>query len=255
MRRRKITRWLWCYGDPNNAKRPTFVLAPFGGGSVYSLAEWTTDLLGDGHTALAIQYPGRGPRASEPAAEHMADLANAATADLLRHTDGPLVLVGHSLGGVLSHEITLRLEAAGRSVELLVISSARPPGMNRMTVRKVLDMDRAAWVRELAGHGFGEPQLLARPDIQDMVIPILRADYLLLSRHHQPGGMVTCPILAVGGDRDEWVTATHLAGWGELTTDECVTAVLPGGHFYYRDQLATFSHLIHRAIAARSTSA
>jgi surfactin synthase thioesterase subunit len=246
MRRQKVTPWLWHYGDP--ATEPTFVLAPFGGGSVYSVAEWTTELLRAGQTALAVQYPGRGPRASEPHAQRMAELADNATADLLRQTDGPLVLVGHSLGGLLCHEITVRLEAAGRRVELLVVSSARPPGQNRMALAKVLGMDRDAWRAELSATGFGEQRLMAQPELLDMVISVLRPDYLLLARHTEAGGVVGCPLLAIGGDRDEWVTPRHLAGWGALTTGECATAVLPGGHFYYRDQLPTFSRLIHRAI-------
>ena len=250
IRRRRVTPWLWRYGDQVSTATPTFVLAPFGGGSAYSVAEWTTDLLAAGHTALAVQYPGRGPRASEPHAQRLTDLATHATADLLRYTEGPLVLVGHSFGAVLCHEITVRLEAAGRPVDLLVVSAARPPGHNRLVPEQVLGMDRAAWQAELSGNEFDE-QLMSQPEVLDMVIPVLRADYLLLSRHNQASGVVSCPVLAMGGDQDPWVTPRHLAAWAELTTGECATAVLPGGHFYYRDQLRTFSRLIHRAIASR----
>jgi surfactin synthase thioesterase subunit len=254
MRRSKVTPWLWRYGDPaTNPDRLTFVLAPFGGGSVYSVAEWTTDLLRDGHTALAVQYPGRGPRASEPHADQIAVIANHAAADLLRHTEGPLVLVGHSMGGMLCHEITVRLEAAGRRVDLLVVSAARPPGLNRLLPDQVLAMDRDAWRAELFRNGFGEQILMARNDVLDMAISILRADFLLMSRHHNASGVVSCPVLAIGGDTDKWVTPDHVAGWRELTSGECTTAVLPGGHFYYRNQLATFSRLIHGAVtSARS---
>ncbi|HEX9337032.1 MAG TPA: alpha/beta fold hydrolase, partial [Pseudonocardiaceae bacterium] len=244
MQRHKVTPWLWHYGDP--AARPTFVLAPFAGGSAYSVAEWTTDLLRDGESALAVQYPGRGPRASEPHAGWMAELADNAAEDLMRHTEGPLVLVGHSMGGLLCHEVTVRLEAAGRPVDLLVVSSARPPSHNRLVPGKIVAMDREAWRAEVSGYDFGDDRLLAQPNLLDMVIPLLRADFLLLSRHTESSGVVSCPLLAIGGDRDPWVTPRELAAWGELTTGECATAVMPGGHFYYRDQLATFSRLIHR---------
>jgi surfactin synthase thioesterase subunit len=251
IRRRRVTPWLWRYGDKVPTTTPTFVLAPFGGGSVYSVAEWTTNLLAPGQTAMAVQYPGRGPRASEPHAQRLTDLATHATADLLRHTEGPLVLVGHSFGAVLCHEITVRLEAAGRQVDLLVVSAARPTGHNRLAVDQVLGMDREAWQAELSSSEFDQ-RLMARPEVLDLVIPVLRADYLLLSQHDKPGGVVSCPVLAIGGDEDPWATPRHLAAWADLTTGECTTAVLPGGHFYYRDQLGTFSGLIQRALAARS---
>ena len=250
VRRRRITPWLWRYGEPvYDMSRPAFVLVPFAGGSVYSVAEWTSHLMAEGHGVFAVQYPGRGPRVTEPHAREMAVLANNAAADLLRHSEAPLVLIGHSMGGAVAHEIAVRLEAAGRQVDLLVVSAARPPGFNRISEEQVLAMDRAAWQEELATTGFGEDHLLTQPEVLDTVIPVLRADYLLLSRHTEPTGIVTTPILAMGGDQDPRVTPKHLSAWANLTTGECATAVLPGGHFYYRDHLATFSRLIHRAMS------
>lgn len=248
VRRRRITPWLWRYGEPvDDTSQPAFVLVPFAGGSVYSVAEWTSHLMAAGHGVFAVQYPGRGPRVTEPHAREMAVLANNAATDLLRHSEAPLVLIGHSLGAAVAHEIAVRLEAAGRRVELLVVSSARPPGLNRISEEEVLAMDRAGWQEELAITAFGEDHLIAQ--VLDGVIPVLRADYLLLSRHTQPTGVVTCPILAMGGDQDPRITSKHLAAWADLTTGECATAVLPGGHFYYRDNLPKFSRLIHRAMS------
>src|SRR5882757_10699576 len=180
--RTQLTPGLWRYGTPADTPvGPTFVLAPFAGGSAYSVAEWTKPLLAKGQTALALQYPGRGTRAEEPSARRMADLADAAAPDVLAHSEGPLVLVGHSLGGQLAHELTLRLEDAGRTIELLVVSAAKPPGLNRMSLAQIVAMDRDAWRQELATNGFDEKDLLTP---LDAVIQVLRSDYLLLAGDH-----------------------------------------------------------------------
>jgi surfactin synthase thioesterase subunit len=248
--RRRVTPWLWRYGEPvYDPTKPTFVLAPFAGGSAYSLAEWAPYLMTDGHGVLAVQYPGRGPRATEPNAQDMAVLANNTTADLLRHTEGPLILVGHSMGGVVCHEVAVRLEAAGRRVDLLVVSASRPPGHARLTPEEILAMDRPAWRLELSNEDSGAGVVAAQPDLLDLIIPTMRADYLVLARHAQATGVVSCPILSIGGDRDPWVTRTQLTAWSGLTTGEFTTTVLPGGHFYYQNQLTAFSQLIHNALA------
>ncbi len=249
--RTQLTPGLWRYGTTANTAadtpvRPTFVLAPFAGGSAYSVAEWTKPLLAKGQVALALQYPGRGNREDEPSARRMAELADAAATDVLAHSEGPLVLVGHSLGGQLAHELALRLEAAGRTIELLVVSAAKPPGLNRMSLAEIVAMDRDAWRKELATNGFDEKDLLTP---LDAVIQVLRSDYLLLARHHRSGGVVNAPVLAIGGDSDHWVTKEHLLAWAGLTRGGCTTAVLPGGHFYYRDQLPAFAKWIRTTLA------
>jgi surfactin synthase thioesterase subunit len=134
-------------------------------------------------------------------------------------------------------------------VELLVVSAARPPGLNRLVPDRVLAMDRAEWIAELDLNGFGVPELMSNPDALDLIIPIMRADYLMLARHNQSSGPVRAPLLAMGGESDPWVTPEHLRAWGALTTSGFSSAQLPGGHFYYRDDLPAFGRLIRHAIA------
>ncbi|PHM44690.1 thioesterase [Xenorhabdus mauleonii] len=58
-----------------------------------------------------------------------------------------------------------------------------------------------------------------------------------LAQHKQASGKVHCPILSIGGDRDPWVTPSHLKAWQLLTYSSCQSAIFPGDHFYYRNQL------------------
>src|SRR4051812_37629989 len=59
---------------------------------------------------LAVQYPGRRDRSDEPAAETMADLADAIAAELAELADLPLALFGHSMGAAVAYEVAVRLE-------------------------------------------------------------------------------------------------------------------------------------------------
>ncbi|MEU4805365.1 alpha/beta fold hydrolase [Actinosynnema sp. NPDC023587] len=240
--RRRLAPSLWQFGGGT----PRVVLAPFGGGSAYSVADWLPHVA---DAAVVVQYPGRGPRAAEPHATSLVGLAEEVAGDLVRHTAGPLVLVGHSVGGVLCHEVARVLEERGREVAHLVVSAARPPHLTLLREAEVLAMDRDAWLGELAGNGFDLPEVVSSPETVDMVVPVLRADYLVLARHARSTGPVRAPLLAVGGDADPWVGEEHLTAWGELTTGPFATAVLPGDHFYYRDDPAAFGAVVRTGCA------
>ncbi|MFD0382113.1 thioesterase II family protein [Streptomyces stramineus] len=205
----------------------TYVLAPFAGGSAYAMGDWPRHLLREGEGALVLQYPGRGPRAAEPQAASLAALAAEAADAVLAHSAGPVVLVGHSLGGVLAHSLALCLEDAGRPVELLAASAARPPAA-RLDADRVLAMTDGEWLEELTRYSTFDPGLLEDPEVLDLIVPVLRADYLMLARHRPAHRPVSCPVLAVGGAGDTWVTGGHLAAWSEWTTGGLTARTLPG---------------------------
>ncbi|MCK7621799.1 alpha/beta fold hydrolase [Streptomyces sp. RS10V-4] len=248
MRRHRLTPLLWEFTEqPAHPEPPprTFVLAPFGGGSAYALGEWVPDLRAPGERVLALQYPGRGPRSAEPHATDLTALADAAANDIAAATEGPLVLVGHSLGAVLGYEIAHRLHDLGRPVELLAVSAARPPDLQRLDPAAVLAMTRDDWIEELATGGNAELGESPLAEVADLAIPVLRADYLLLARYRPgPPRPLTCPLLALGGAADPWVARPYLDAWRSWTTGPFAAAVLPGDHFYYRGATAAFGGLI-----------
>lgn len=257
MNRRRLSPALWRLGetDPAGAER-TFVFAPFGGGSAYAVAEWAGELVRPGEAAVAVQYPGRGPRHLEPNATALAALAAECAAAVHAHCPGPLVLVGHSLGGVLCYEIALALEDLGADVELLAASAARPPDDQRLDARAVLAMSRDDWISEVASGGHVDVSDAELADVADLMIPVLRADYLLLARYAPAGRRpVRAGLLALGGRDDPWVTSAHLAGWSRWTTGSFGSRMVDGGHFYYRDRLAVFGRSIRERLTPAHSAA
>ncbi|GLZ31999.1 thioesterase [Lentzea sp. NBRC 105346] len=236
--RSRLTPLLWRFGDAADAGGVTFVLAPFAGGSAYSLATLPPRLLRPGDTALVVQYPGRGPRITEPHASGLAELAEEAARDIVRHADGPLVLAGHSMGGVLCYELASLLTAMGRPPAWVVVSAARAPDRTRLDPERVLSMGREDWLAEIAAGALVPPADVS--EVADLLIPVMRADYLMLARYRPVHGPLAVPLLALGGAADPWVTDDHLAAWEPWTAGDFERRTLPGGHFYYRDRLAEF---------------
>ncbi|MDX6356456.1 MAG: hypothetical protein QOF98_3359, partial [Streptomyces sp.] len=134
----------------------------------------------------------------------------------------------------------------GVPVAHAVVSATRPPDRQRLDVNRIRTMSRADWLAELATADFlgSEATPAEAEEIADLMIPVLRADHLLLARYRPTYRPSTVPLLALGGSADPWITPTHLAGWQRWATGAFQTRTLPGGHFYYRDQLDEFCELI-----------
>src|SRR4051794_9909349 len=80
--------------------------------------------------AVAVQYPGRQDRRSEPLVDDLLVLADR-LADALADEPGPLALFGHSMGAVLAFEVARRLEREGREIAALFVSGRRAPTAHR----------------------------------------------------------------------------------------------------------------------------
>ncbi|MEU8512747.1 amino acid adenylation domain-containing protein [Kitasatospora sp. NPDC048722] len=121
--------------------RPVFCIHPIGGlswcyGSVLPHLERDQPV----HGIQVTESHGRfkAVESLDALARRYADLITAT------HPDGPYVLMGWSLGGVLSYEVARLLEAAGRTVDLVVLYDAWP--YERPVAPEELEGDFAAWV-------------------------------------------------------------------------------------------------------------
>ncbi|MFI9031062.1 alpha/beta fold hydrolase [Streptomyces sp. NPDC053560] len=122
--------------------QPTFVMVHGANGNAASFAPLITALAADGHRAMAVDLPGHGPDGNfPPSYQAPQDLAGFATApstvlsattlaDNARHVvrvvrraarNGPVILVGHSMGGATITQVANRVPEL---IERLVYLSA-----------------------------------------------------------------------------------------------------------------------------------
>jgi isopentenyl diphosphate isomerase/L-lactate dehydrogenase-like FMN-dependent dehydrogenase/surfactin synthase thioesterase subunit len=177
---------------------------------------------------LAMQYPGRKERRSEPCAEDVATLAAQAARVLGEYADVPLSLLGHSMGALIAFETARLLEAP---VTRLFVSAARPPADDWQ--EKDLDaMGDAEIVTELRRLGGVPEALLREPDVVEEILRLLRADHRVLRGYDcPPDAVVPAPITVLLADADPKNTLDQMTGWARHTTRGCATEVFPGGHF------------------------
>ncbi|GLY44345.1 oleoyl-ACP hydrolase [Amycolatopsis sp. NBRC 101858] len=180
---------------------------------------------------LAVQYPGRQDRRHEPFLTSIDAMADRVAELLVKHTDRPLALFGHSMGAMVAYETARRLERAGAEVAALFVSGRRAPSRTRdESVHTRTDDGVIAELRRLSGT---EADLLGDDDVVRMILPVVRNDYRAVETYrYTPGEPLTAPIIAFTGSDDPMATVDEVASWADHTDGGFDLVELSGGHFF-----------------------
>lgn len=184
---------------------------------------------------VVVQYPGRETRMREPFVRDMHDLVDEIVRALIPHMTGPYILFGHSMGSKVVYEVVQRLQAQKeRLPEKMVVSCSpaphRPSGLNN-----AFQESDDLFLQYLKRLGGVPDELLAIPDLLEMVLPILRADFELLYRYQAPANAekINCALSAIGSPQDVSVTVQDVAHWQDLCAQTFNLIPVEGGHFYF----------------------
>ena len=229
--------WVRRFHRSPSAKARLLVL-PHAGGAASYYFPMSRDL-GPDVEVLAVQYPGRQDRRTEPCVETIDDLADL-LCDLLCDadepwTDEPLALFGHSMGASVAYELALRLRETGVRPACLIASGRRAP--NALRDERVHERDDDGLLAEIRSLDGTQGPLLSDPEIVAMVLPAIRADYKAAELYRPTPGTkpLDIPIHVLIGDSDPKVTRAEADRWAEHTTAQCTVEEFPGGHFYLAD--------------------
>jgi surfactin synthase thioesterase subunit len=201
---------------------------------------------------VPVQYPGREERLGEAAVPDILKLAELAESVVLSRASGRYALFGHSMGATVAYELVQRLR--GRDVpqpSALFVSGRQPPHHPSRLV-PVSHLDDAALIREMAAMGGTQPEVWSHPELVEMILPILRADFRACESWRPTiGSPLDMPIHAFSGAEDDHVVVEELGDWRRHTLGSCTVTLFPGGHFYLpaakTDVIARISRLLDSA--------
>ena len=199
------------------------------GASVYR--DWP-EMLAPDIEAIPVQLPGRESRHREPALHSALELVALLTEPITRRAGENFALFGHSMGALLSYELAHVLSELGKPPRHLFVSGLGAPHLPPAgpPLHHLPDDELLVVIAKLEGTS---PEILAQPELVQLLLPLLRADLEVWETYLAHRGPLRVPITAIGGRDDPSVSLDRLGGWGSLTSADFRLSVFDGGHFYH----------------------
>ena len=225
------TPWLAYYKPKQGVKLRLFCF-PYAGGNALIYRNWAASLP-QNVEVCSVQLPGRGSRLREAPFTSMPLLVQATAQALLPYLDKPFAFFGHSMGAVLAFELAHLLgKKYGREPAHLFVSGRCAPQIpvNHPPTYHLPEQEFLAELRRLNGT---PREVLDHPDLMELMIPLLRADFEVCQTYVPTDCTpLRCPISCFGGLQDQDVPSEQLEGWKEQTADRFSLLMLPGDHFF-----------------------
>jgi medium-chain acyl-[acyl-carrier-protein] hydrolase len=98
--------------------------------------------------------------------------------------------------------------------------------------------------------------VLAQPELRDLILPILRADFTICETYsYTEEPPLDCPLSAYGGLRDVHVGRDRLEAWRTQTARAFLVRMFPGDHFFLNSDrvllLRVLALELHQIVAGR----
>jgi medium-chain acyl-[acyl-carrier-protein] hydrolase len=171
------------------------------------------------------------------------------------HLTTPFAFFGHSMGALISFELTRLLRREGIAGPRYLFVSARRAPQLRDDNPLLHDQPECILVEQLTSRYNSIPKTIVDDaELREMFLPMLRADLAVCETYqYVQEEPLDCPISASGGIDDRQVSQIDLEEWRDQTKADFSLRMFPGDHFFLKssqkqllraltDDLARVSH-------------
>ncbi|GGO94273.1 thioesterase II family protein [Wenjunlia tyrosinilytica] len=226
---------------------------PYAGAGASAYRDWPRRLADLGpYEVAAVQYPGRENRLREDPAIDLDAMAG----EVLSTIDRPYAVFGHSIGARLAFELCRRLRRDGAPPPLRLFAAGCPSPQYPPSPVRDSDLPDDEFAARVDGMGGLPAEVLADPELREMVLPVLRSDFKMVDDYvYVPEPPLPCPITAFVGDVDPEATEESARGWEEQATGSFSLHVLPGDHFFLHSSRSRLLNLLAADLSAATATA
>lgn len=240
-----INPWLQHWQPRPNAQLRLFCF-PYAGGSASIFRTWS-EAFPPEIEICPVQLPGRENRLTEPAISRVQPLIASVARALSPLLNTPYAFFGHSMGALISFELTRYLYQQGHEpgpVHLFVSGHRAPhlPDLHPPTSH----LPESEFIEDLRRLQGTPEAILQNAELLQLLLPLLRADFALCEAYQYiPGKLLPCPITAFGGLQDDEAPRETILAWKEHTLNTFKTHFFMSNHFFiHKEQPALLQALI-----------
>jgi surfactin synthase thioesterase subunit len=216
---------------PRISPKLRLLCLPYAGGSAATYMPWIESFCEEIELVL-FQPAGRSYRLSAPPHDDMTSLVD----ELFDHasyiTHAPYVVFGHSLGSRVAYELVCRFQSSGLSLpRYFIASGSRAPHLPNKRA-SICNLPHKAFIGELEKLSGTPKEILTNPELLELLLPALRADFRIAETYQAEPVTIKTPILVLHGKYDNDIEHNQAAAWSELSQAESTIENIPGNHFF-----------------------
>jgi len=195
---------------------------------------------------LAVQTPGRENRNSEPTVESIDELAEQIVPQLLPLFDRPVVVWGHSYGGIVANEVVRRLREGDdlEPAHFVVTGTVAPHLVHMWQKREVLL--KAMVADNSPEYLISLSRYVDDPEFLKAILPGMRRDFpLLRSYRYAAVAPLNCSITAIAARQDDFVYSDEIREWARHTRGSFKLIEVDGDHWFLNRNRERITAVFH----------
>lgn len=217
---------------PNPLAKLRLFCLPYAGSGANIFYKWPASLPACVELVL-VHPPGREHRLREKPFVRLPPLVESLGRMLLPYADKPMAFWGHSLGGLVSFELSRHLRRAFglEPIQLFISACGAPqitPGLPRL--HDLPEEEFASKLRQVVG---ASTPMLDNMEFFKLMLPTLRADCAICETYsYESESPLNCGLTVYGGIDDRNVKYEYLEAWRKETTGRFAMHLFRGTHFF-----------------------
>ncbi len=203
---------------------------------------------------LAVQTPGREERLAEPVAQSVTELVDQIVPNLRPLFDRPVVIWGHSFGGIVAWEVIRELHGCV-PVHFMVTGTEAPHEAPKWQKREI--MLKAMVPENSAEYLLSQSRYVDDAEFFKMILPGMRRDMPLLQTYSfRESAPFDCPMTAFAARQDDMVYTDRIREWSAYTHAGFELIEVDGDHWFLdrnRELITATMYEIARSVIAQRT--